>query len=111
MLKTNSLPDDYIARLQNAIRQLNDCDSRYVETVKVSESFQSFQKNINWQGDVAVFEIWGHPQAQRAFAWCCAPVNEETRYVVVLGIPPVNSPQTAVQAAMAAQIVNGTFRP
>lgn len=107
MPKTN----DYIARLQNAIRQLNDCESSYVETVKVSESFQSFQKNTDWQGDVAVFEIVGHPQAQRAYAWCCAPANQETRYVVVLGIPPVNSPQTAVQAAIAAQIVNGTFRP
>jgi hypothetical protein len=110
MPKTNALPDDYIARLQNAIRQLSDCESRYVETVKVSESFQSFQKNTNWQGDVTVFEILDHPQAQRAYAWCCDPVNKEIRYVVVLDIPPVNSPQTAVQAAIAAQIVNGTFR-
>ena len=110
MLKTNAPPDDHIARLQNAIRQLNDCESRYIETVTVSESFPSFQQHTDWQGDVAVFEICGHPQAQRAYAWSCAPVNKATRYVVVLEIPPVNSPQTAVQAAIAAQIVNGTLR-
>lgn len=111
MSKSNVLPNDYIARLQNAIRQVDDCESRYVETVKVSESFQSFRNNTNWQGDVAVFEILGHPQAKTAYAWCFEPLDKETRYVVVLGIPPVSSPQTAVQAAIAAQIVNGTFRP
>lgn len=111
MPKTHALPDDYIERLQNAIRQINHCESRYIETITISESFQSFQHDTNWQGDVAVFEICGHPQAQRAYAWSYVPVNKEMRYVVVLEIPPVNSPQTAVQAAIAAQIVNGTFRP
>lgn len=110
MPKTDTLPDDYIERLQNAIRQLNHCESRYIETVTVSEAVQSFRHDTNWQGDVAVFEICGHSQAQRAYAWSCAPVNKQMRYVVVLEIPPVNSPQTAVQAAIAAQIVNGTFR-
>lgn len=109
MAKTSALTEDHIQRLQNAIRQLNDCESTYLETVTVSEAFQSFRQTTNWQGDVAVFEICGHPQAHRAYAWY-APVNKEMRYVVVLEIPPVNSPQTAVQAAIAAQIVNGTFR-
>ena len=104
-----SLPDDYIVRLQNVIRRLNGCESSYVRTVTVSESFHSFQKDIPWQGEVEVFEIHGHPQATRAYVWFCKLANEETRYVVVLEIPPVTSPQTAVQAAIAAQIVNGTI--
>ena len=111
MPKTNSAPpDDYLVRLQNAIRQLNGCESKYVATVTVSHSFLSFRQNRLWQGDVAVFEVYGHPRAQRAYAWSSMAENEETRYVVVLEIPPVSSPQTAVQAAIAAQIVNGTFR-
>lgn len=110
MPKTNALPDDYIERLQNAIHQLNHCESRYIETVTVSEAFHNFLRDTSWQGDVAVFEICGHPQAQRAYAWSCARVNKEMQYVVVLEIPPVNSPQTAVQAAIAAQVVNRTFR-
>jgi hypothetical protein len=111
MPKTNSAPPaDYLVRLQNAIRQLNGCESKYVTTVTVSQSFLSFRQNTVWEGDVAVFEVYGHPRAQRAYAWSAMVENEETGYVVVLEIPPVSSPQTAVQAAIAAQIVNGTFR-
>lgn len=111
MPKTNSAPpDDYLVRLKNAIRRLNGCESKYVETVTVSEPFLSFRHNTVWQGDVAVFEVYGHPKAQRAYAWSSMADNEQAKYVVVLEIPPVSSPQTAVQAATAAQIVNGTFR-
>ena len=101
---------DYIARLQNAIRQLNHCESKYVNSVTVSECFLSFRRNATWQGEVAVFEIYGHAQARRAYAWSYRTDDQYTTCVVVLEIPPVTSPQTAVQAAMAAQIVNRAFR-
>ena len=111
MPKTNKTPPDvdYIARLQNAIRQLNHCESQYVESVTVSESLVSFQKNTLWEGDVAVFQIYGHPHAKRAYAWSYGSGNKNTGCIVVLEIPPVISPRTAVQAALAAQIVNRTF--
>jgi hypothetical protein len=110
MLKISGAPpDNYLVHLQNAIRRLNGCESKYVETVTVSQPFLSFRHNTVWEGDVAVFEVYGHPKAQRAYAWSSTTDNEETRFVVVLEIPPVSSPQTAVQAAIAAQIVNGTF--
>ena len=111
MRKTNKTPPDvhYIARLQNAIRQLNHCESQYVESVTVSESLVSFQKNTLWEGDVAVFQIYGHPHAKRAYAWSYGSGNKHTGCIVVLEIPPVTSPRTAVQAALAAQIVNRTF--
>jgi hypothetical protein len=101
---------DYIIRLQNAIHRLNKCESRYLETVAISESFRSFKKDRIWRGEVAVFEIRGHPQAQRAYAWSHIHDDGQTQHVVVLEIPPVTSPQTAVQAAIAAEIMNGTFR-
>ena len=111
MPKTNpALPDNHIARLQNAIRQLNHCESKYVATVFVSELFLSFQKERLWEVDVAIFEICGHAQAKRAYAWSNTRGDQNTRYIVVLEIPPVNSPETAVQAAIAAEIVNGSFR-
>jgi hypothetical protein len=106
----SALPVDHVARLQDAIRRLNGCRSEHIETITVSESFVSFRKNTVWQGEVAVFEIYGHPKAKRAYAWSHTLPNEEIRHIVVLEVPPVNSPQTAVQAAIAAQIVNGTFR-
>jgi|ERR1041385_346960 hypothetical protein len=103
-------PDEYLACLQNAILRLNGCQSKYVETATVSQAFVSFHKDTAWQGDVAVFEVYGHPTARRAYAWSYTTEYEKTRYVVVLEIPPVSSPETAVQAVIAAQIVNGTFR-
>ena len=46
MPKTNpALPIDYIARLQDAIRKVNDCESKYVRSVTVAESFRGFAKS------------------------------------------------------------------
>lgn len=110
MPKTNSAPPDgYVVRLKNAILRLHGCESKYVETVTVSQPFVSFYKNTVWQGEVTVFEVYDHPTARRAYAWTCVADNEDTRHVIVLDIPPVSSPETAVQAAIAAEIVNGTF--
>ena len=58
--------DTGVARLQNAIRRLSGCESGYLETVTVSESFHGFKTNRMWQGEVLVFEIRGHPHAKRA---------------------------------------------
>lgn len=111
MPETNLMPSDaYIARLQDAIRRINGCKSKYLETVIVSESFHGLKEKIVWEGEVAVFEIYGHPHATRAYAWTCVSPGEGRRYVVVLNLPPVISPQTGVQAALAAQIVDGTLR-
>lgn len=57
---------DYIAQLQTAIRNLHGCESQYLETVPVTETFQG--KTV-WQGEVEVFEIRGHPTANHAYAW------------------------------------------
>lgn len=106
----NTLVDhNYIARLQNAIRQLNRCESKYVESVVVSETTPGLAESAFGEGEVAIFEIYEHPQAKRAYAWSYRAGNQ-TRFVVVLEIPPVTSPQTAVEAAIAAQILNRTFR-
>lgn len=111
MPKTNTaLPVDCITRLQDAIRRLIHCESRYIRSVTISETFLSFAKKKVWEGKVEIFEVNGHPQAERVYAWSDTVGEEGTWYVVVLEIPPVRSPETAVQAAIAAQIVNGTLR-
>ena len=53
----------YIEELQQVIRNLHGCESQYVETVPVTETFQG---ETIWQGDVEVFEIRGHPTATHA---------------------------------------------
>jgi hypothetical protein len=99
--------NDDIPRLQEAICRLIGCTSKYVETTSVAECFHGFQGEVLWQRDVALFEIEGHPKAARVYAW--ANQNNGHRHVIVLEIPPVNSARTAIAAAMAAAIVDGSF--
>src|ERR671910_3650485 len=96
---------DYIAELQAALLNLHGVTSTYVETVPVIEEFQG---ETVWQGDVEVFDIRGHPKAKRAYAWghATGENDQARRYVAVLELPPVNSPQTAVKAAVMSEIQN-----
>src|SRR5437016_6158522 len=57
---------DYIAELQAAILNLHGCESKYLETVPVTEEFNG---ETIWQGEVEVFELKDHPKAKRAYAW------------------------------------------
>ena len=43
----------------------------------------------------------GHPKAKRCYAWSFTE-GKQTRFVTVLEIPPVESAQTAVRAAIAS---------
>ena len=72
-------------------------------TVPVHEVFRG---QTVWQGDVEVFDINGHPKAKRCYAWSHldGKNDERTRFVAVLEIPPVSSPETAVKIAVAAEI-------
>ena len=96
---------DYIARLQQAIRDLHGCESQYLETVTVKEVFQG---ETVWWGDVEVFQVREHPNAKRAYAWSnLGGTNDQgTRYVTVLALWPVSSPETAVRAAVMSEIQN-----
>jgi hypothetical protein len=88
-------------RLRQAIRDLHGLDSDHVESVPVHEIFQG--KTV-WEGDVEVFRVRGHPQAQQAYAWTYEDDDGTLHHVAVLGVPPVNSAQDAVKAAIMAHI-------
>ena len=96
---------DYIEELQAALLNLHGVTSTYVESVSVNEEFHG---ETLWQGEVEVFDIRGHPKAKRAYAWGHATCEEDQarRYVTVLELPPVDSPQTAVKVAIASEIKN-----
>jgi len=89
----------HVERLQQAIRDLHGLDSEHVESVPIHEVFQG--KTV-WQGTVDVFRVRGHPQATHAYAWSYEAENGELRHVAVLGVPPIDTPQKAVQAAVVA---------
>jgi hypothetical protein len=92
---------DYLATLQVAVSQLHNCGAVWRSTVPVHEVFQG--KTV-WQGDVEVFDLNGHPKAKRAYAWAHldGKKDEQTRFVAVLEIPPVESAITAVRASIMA---------
>ena len=90
--------------LQGVIRYLHGCGSQFVESVPVTETFNG---ETIWEGVVQVFDLVNHPTAERAYAW--SHVFEQSgnrRFVVVLHEEPVDSPQTAVRAAVAAEHQN-----
>ncbi|MGC2625829.1 MAG: hypothetical protein WA269_03255 [Candidatus Udaeobacter sp.] len=87
-----------IGEIREAIESMHKCRAKYVESVDVIETFEG--KTV-WDGVVEVFDISGHPQARRCYAWTFKE-NGEQRYVTVLELTPVNSPITAVRAAIAS---------
>jgi hypothetical protein len=90
---------NHIDDLIEMIQRLHGCAAYHVETVPVKEVFQG---QTVWQGEVEVFNIRGHPQARRCYAWAHATGEDDKgkRYVAVLELPPVDSAQTAVRAAI-----------
>lgn len=92
-----------IGELINAIHKLHGCKATYIETVPVTETFQG---EVIWDGEVEIFNICGHPKAKRAYAWSHASGKDDKgkRYVAVLELPPVDSPETAVRAAIMQEI-------
>ena len=95
--------DQYIEELKAAILNVHGATATHVETVPVVEEFQG---ETVWQGEVEVFDIRGHPKATRCYGWGYSTDEDQRRYVAVLELPPVTSPQTAVKAAIVSEIKN-----
>ena len=93
------MPSKEIIELQNAIRATHGCESWWEASVKAEEKFEG--KTV-WSGIVEVFALVGHPQAKRAYAWTYRD-GDQNRTTVVLKIPPVDSPQSAVKVAIASK--------
>jgi hypothetical protein len=90
-----------IKKLQDAIQELHGLASKHSATAKVTETFQG---EVVWDGYVEVFLVAGNPIIRRAYAWSHDTDDGGERFVVVLEKPPVNSPETAVRAAIMAEI-------
>jgi hypothetical protein len=88
-----------IKQLQDAIRAMHGSASHHVRSAPVREVFNG---QITWIGIVEVFDLLNHPKAKRCYAWSFKD-GEETKTVVVLEIPPVDSAETAVKVAIAAK--------
>ncbi len=86
-----------IRSLKQAIRDLHGCDSTWVESVPVKETFQD---KVIWEGTVQVFNLQGHPTAKRCYAWSHHTKEKKRHFVAVLHQGPVDSPVAAIRAAI-----------
>jgi hypothetical protein len=96
------MPPKEITELKNAIRATHDCESLHVKSIPVK---QAFEDETVWEGMVEVFELIGHPKAKRAYAWVYRD-DQQNDSIVVLEIPPVDCPQSAVKLAVASKAEN-----
>ncbi len=88
-----------ITELKDAIRATHGCESLHVESVPVKEVIGG---DTAWEGTVEVFDLVGHPKANRAYAWSYRD-GDETKSITVLHLAPVDSPQAAVRVAIASK--------
>ena len=88
--------------LHMVITELHNCVSFRTKSVPLHLKLPD---HAVWEGVVEVFDLIGHPKAQRCYAWV-TPSNGNRGtgegMMTVLEIPPVTSPETAVTAANEA---------
>ncbi len=87
----------YIEQIQDTIRREHGCRANHVDSVSLTETGEC--GGIVWQGLVEVFDLEGHPEAKRCYAWRLADdaKDGQPRIVTELAIRPVNSPSDAVR--------------
>ena len=88
-----------IANIQKAVEKHAGCRAKHRESVPVTEGYLD---QIMWEGVVEVFDLDGHPKANRAYGWQFWE-GRNAQYTAVLAIPPVDSPNAAVRASIAAE--------
>jgi hypothetical protein len=88
-----------LANIQKAVEKAAECAATHLETVAVVEGFAG---QIIWQGEVEIFTLESHAKAKRAYGWQIGD-GKDAQFTAVLEIPPVDSPNTAVRAAIAAK--------
>jgi len=62
---------------------------------------EMFDKQKVWEGVLESFSLTGHPKAKWCYGWSFDD-NGNPRYMAVLELSPVDSPHTAVRAAIAS---------
>ena len=93
-------PRTYIEEFKDVIRKLHGAEATHVESVQVKESFQG---QTVWEGIVEVFDLVGHPTAQRVYAWANDSPDKPRQHVTVLHSHPIKSAQDAVRAAIVRE--------
>ena|SRR5271169_4343392 len=88
-------------QLKEAVERMHGGTATLAQSVPVREIFEG---ETVWEGVVHVFDLAGHPTANRAYAWA-SPIEgtARRRFFAVLHLPPVDGPATAVQVAIVGE--------
>lgn len=92
--------------LQETIRTLYGCESKWLEAVSLKVMGPTVLEVMGqsiWDGVIQVFELAGHPTATRCYAWFPAPETEPGRCVAFLHEGWIDSPEKAVRVAITAE--------
>jgi hypothetical protein len=96
-----------IDNLRQLIEKSEKCRATHLTSSVVRERLVEAKRPV-WEGVVETFQLDNHPTAKRAYAWevptAATREKPEPQYTVVLGLPPVNSPQDAVKVAVVGAI-------
>jgi hypothetical protein len=85
--------------IQNAVEHASGCIAVHKESVPVV--IKESDDRLVWEGLVEVFGLEGHPKAKCAFGW-----QSGDRSLAALKIPPINSAEDAVRAALLSNPQN-----
>jgi hypothetical protein len=88
-------------QLKRAVEAQHGCTATFIQSVPVKETFDG---KIVWEGVVHVFQIHGHPKANKAYTWS-SPIEgcDKRRFFAMLHMPPITSPAEAVRAAIVQE--------
>lgn len=88
-----------IEQLRQAVEKACQCKARHAGSKAIVEGFEG---QAVWDGVVEAFDLQGHPKAKRCYAF---HFNDNGGHVIktVLGIPPVDSAESAVKVAIASK--------
>lgn len=87
-------------QLKQAVESQHGSTATLVQSVPVHEQLGG---ETVWEGTVHVFDLAGHPKANRAYAWSYELPDRRRRFFAVLHVPPIDSPAKAVRAAIVAE--------
>lgn len=88
-----------IQALRTAIQDLHGCKAVHLRSEAVTETFQG---QLVWAGTVEVFSVLVCDDVELCYAWQYEK-DGKPEYVAVLGKPPIDSSQKAVQAFIVSR--------
>lgn len=88
-------------QLKQTVESQHGGTATFVQSVPIHEEHAG---QTVWDGTVMVFDLAGHPDAKRAYAWSYERPDGNRRFIAVLHIGPITGPREAVRAAIVAEV-------